>query len=270
MIITQADYLSETVASDSLNAAQRIKPTTNAEVEALTAFMKLPYHHQKRTLDFLSKSLSAHDDGDGVPSSDAKRNRASLKPGGGTTSSGDVKMNKLKKETEELMKELFDTPELQQKAINLWNETIESRSAAQALADLFEINPHFSLLWKPDSYLEKVEIWSRRVEQLEQACLEVGEENQMIREQMMRNEIGRRLEEEALYSPPSQRRRSMHNIADDLEGVDEDNIYLLETGDHVGDPRMNARKAYLEQTTAHTDMSSAKNYLVETWRAFEN
>jgi hypothetical protein len=105
MILTVREYLQlqeATPAADTLHDAQKTKPTATAEVEALAAFQKLKPEHQKRTLDYLQKSL----DGDsndawahaGIPFGTAEKNRASHRPGGGTTSAGDLKIKKLKKE----------------------------------------------------------------------------------------------------------------------------------------------------------------------------
>ena len=269
------DQLDEEIATQaSLTSFSKNAKGNDAAAHAVEVLMKLAPSERAKHISDLERSLRSHKSGDGVEDGTDVKSRASLKD---HPSKNKNSLAHLKKKMTVRMKDFFPevSEQMREQFATMFVESIDristSRSAAQALADLFESNPHFSLLWKPESYLEQVEIWSQRVEQLEQACLEVEEENQMIREQMMRNEIGRHLEEEALYSPPSQRRRSMHNIADDLEAVDEDNRYLLgETSYHAGDARMNARRAYLEQTTAHTDISNAKNYLVETWELAKN
>ncbi len=102
-MITEREYLGETISTQqSLKDYPHNNKNRDAANRAAEIMMHLNADERALHLDFLEKSLSAHDSGDGVPDGDAKRNRASLKPGGGTTSSGDVKMNKLKKETEEL------------------------------------------------------------------------------------------------------------------------------------------------------------------------
>lgn len=100
--------------------ASRIIQKNNASDEKRwLAFNKLGAEEQK---DFLTKALRAHNSGDGVPDGSAEKGRKSLRPGGGTTTAGDIKMKELKEELELLMAELFPefTPELQQKMSELF------------------------------------------------------------------------------------------------------------------------------------------------------
>ena len=74
--------LRETAAADSLKRATKTKPTTDAEVDALSVAMKLNTDQKQRHIDYLQKSLSA--DGNDAwkkADGDAKRGRRSQPTG---------------------------------------------------------------------------------------------------------------------------------------------------------------------------------------------
>jgi hypothetical protein len=256
--------LRETAAADSLKSATKTKPTTDAEVDALSVAMKLNTDQKQRHIDYLQKSLSA--DGNDAwkkADGDAKRNRDSLLPKGGTTSAGDVKLQKkkkLKKEIDDKLGKEF-SEEFREQAVDLFVEAVE-RNSCEALfelvSQLLNNDPSLSLAFADDATLDICQAYSERIEELEDLC----EAAEFERDMLMRE--AQSLSEEALIYVVPKRRRSSHNIAEDLESVDPDSMLMGETSHEHMDPAMRKRISYLEQA-ARNEVSPAQ-HLVETWK----
>ena len=266
--------LTETTASDSLKDYPHNNKDKNAAAHTLEAFQKLAPEHQN---DFLEKALKDSDVWKKADiSGDAKRNRDSLKPGGGTTSAGDHKMPKLKKEElEQLMKETFGcTDEDLEKFTTIFHDAVEARaetvSIVNKLAEMvFVDHPEFALLLPhsddDNDDLVIADALAMRVEELEDQLAYVENENDQLRES--RREM-RGLSEEALYSAPAKPKRSRRSISETgFNEPNEDNRVLMETENQPNQPT-GAMKSYLnvlERTTRNVDHHKSMD-LVEAWK----
>ena len=236
-----------TTAAASLEQATKSKPNTTAEVDTLASFMKLPREHQKRTIDFLAQSLDFDKgDGDGVPNGTAAKNRKGLKdyPESNKKSLADAK-----KDLKEVWPEM--TEEVQAKIEAAFEAAVSKASARAAIIDLLTDNPELQLAFADDGTIDVVEQMAHRINELEEAILEVEYDSYQIREAREAEMMA----EKTLFAPPSaasahRPRRSSRNLSQDFE-PDESNSWLLETDQHqhqhISDPRMAARAAFLQQ-----------------------
>jgi hypothetical protein len=263
--LTKAELDEEIASQQSLKTYVKDAKGVDKAARALEVFQKLAPDAQADHLRWLEQSLRSHKDGDGAPDA-SKRNKDSLRPDGGIHS-GDNKMPKLRKETEALMKEVFDTPELQQKALDLFTETAKGK-AADVIASLFDENTLYSLMFceEDDPIIEAIEYYANRIDELESGISELIQENAWMKEAAE----AEALHEERLYvmaASNNSRRRSSRNLSEDFE-ADPDNAFLLEDGErhHVGGP-MAARVAYLNNTTRNVDQHKPTPIegLLEVW-----
>jgi hypothetical protein len=269
--------LDETLASETLKNQTKSKSPKKTDLEAATrAMLKLNPEDRERVAKELC-GLSSHEGGDGVGDV-AKKNRDSLRPGGGTTS-GDKKMPKLKiKEVDAFLESSLGpdlSPEFKERASEVFHAAISKASARAALEEIFNSDPIFSLLFADDEQIDVAQGLAERIEYLQGVCEELEQENQSLREENMRREIAemQTIREEVLIkSDPLNRRSPSHNLQDDLEGVDESNRALLgEAGDdqRINDPKMRQYAAALHRSTStYVDHSPAKP-LIETFQAFK-
>lgn len=253
----EADYIPSQKSLKSYPEKNKGPKKTDLD-KAMLAMSKLEPEHQQALHDFLAQSLAAHK-GDGVSADDAKRNRDSLGPGGGTTSSGEVKMKTLKKVVAETFPNYSE--EIRDQLVEVMSKTIGVASAREYLQEVFDSDPVFQLMFANDETIDAVTMLSDRIVALEESIAILEDTKRELQEATMLRQI----QEEALYDTPRRRRHSSHNIADDLEGVDEDNHYLMEDGGghHGISKEMAARVSYLERTAR--DTVSPSQALRETW-----
>lgn len=259
--------LNEISASDTLKNAQQPKKSTTATAKALELFMRLSPDQQQQHLDYLERSLSG-DDNDVWKNSnvgDAKRNRDSLRPGGGTSSAAEIEMKKLKKEElEELMAELFPefSPELQNKFAELFASSVGAL-LRQKILELFVDYPEFALAFG-DKSMDHVESLLLRISELEDGIADVEEENEMLEAGLV--ELQRqRLSEEALFATQQHKRAKRSLDMDDY--LDPENIRLMDEQQQqrATDPAMAARLRYIEASIPANAGEHAVQGLLETW-----
>jgi hypothetical protein len=158
-------------------------------------------------------------------------------------------------------------------ATDVFERAVGKHSAKMALVEMLTDSPHLRLLMQEAEAIDASEFLANHIIELEESIAIVEAENAMlISEAQHRHST---LHEEALFAQPKQQtwRRSSRNLQDDLEGVDESNVVLMEASGprrHHGDAKMNARADYLIQTMQNTDVVPDKQYLVETWSKIEN
>ena len=190
-------YSEQSMAEDSIKRAQqkllqeaniptqnslRDYPSKNAkdEIEALVSFHRTPNDQQKkRHLEFLQKALSAETN-DAWRKSDntnAKRNRDSLRPGGGIHS-GDHAMPKKGTVADELakreavknaIKETFgiDDDDVQRFA-DLFKSAVSSKRLSQALREIVREDKTLSLAFATDEQIDLVDALATTIETLEE------------------------------------------------------------------------------------------------------
>ena len=258
-------YSEQSMAEDSIKRAQqkllqeaniptqnslRDYPSKNAkdEIEALVSFHRtLNDQQKKRHLEFLQKALSAETN-DAWRKSDntnAKRNRDSLRPGGGIHS-GDHAMPKKGTVADELakreavknaIKETFgiDDDDVQRFA-DLFKSAVSSKRLSQALREIVREDKTLSLAFATDEQIDLVDALATTIETLEENISLLENEQ----EYLLSLGGAEGLTEDVIYadarrqqhSSSSSRRRSLSE--EDLLGVDESNAGLFESEQHHG------------------------------------
>jgi hypothetical protein len=267
---SQSQSLNESIASQqTLKDKTKTQATTTAQAELLAQFMRLPIEHQKRALGLDDTDK----DNDDWGNSYASRNRASHKAGGGTSGAGDLEMKKLKTSVKESLGKEFSGEFAEQAESLFWNAVknkAKTVAAANKLAEMidesFADKPYLRLAFADDKTIDAVELLSNKIEELEEDLAILEEEHaRLIDEELARYHS---LEEETLFNtvtrPP---RRSTRNVAEDLEGVDPENRYLMEDGtrQHL-DPQMARYVQKLNETTRNVDVHTPNENLLEAWK----
>jgi hypothetical protein len=262
--------LQETVASDTLRAAQRTKPTTTKAARALEIFQKLAPDEQEAHLDWLEQPLKYHDSGDGVPDGTAEKNRASLK-----NAQKAKKTPKLKRaEIEAVIKETFGASNTQlDKFVDVFLEAVESRAETVAfgnkIRELFESIPYYSLMFADDETIDAVELLSDRINDLEEGLQYAAEERAILEQELLERQSA--LAEETLFNndAPSRSVAKRRSLDPDFT-FNEEGEFLMEDGTRqsqpVSDPKMRRYAEVLARTTRNVDVHTPNENLLEAWK----
>jgi hypothetical protein len=239
-------YLDETAAAASLTNAQRPKAPLNVQARSLEVFMKLASlapDKQAEHLDFLEKALKDSSVWKTAPDY-SEQNRTSLKDA-----------QKKKKPMPKLSKDIvsmFNSDEslsedFKERAIEVFENAVGVASARAFLLEVFESDPIFQLMFADDDIIDRCQLMSDRILELEASCRSIELENAML----MR-ESALIIDEEVLFpSSPRSTRRSSRNLSDDFE-ADIENAVLMSEESRQGQgqylsPAMARRAAFLQQ-----------------------
>jgi hypothetical protein len=259
-----------TPAGQTLKDKTKKQPDTTAQAELLAKFMRLPVERQKSLLGLDDTDRDNDDWGKNY----AARNRASHKAGGGTTSAGDLKMKKLR----DTIKEAFPgtSDELLDRFQTTFLEYVERWAASdkinEIIAEVFENEPIFNLVFASDETIDAVELLSARINELEEAIVEVEAENEELLDQQLQLH-SEMMGEEALYDaapprvPTARPRRSL----DPDFTFNENGEFLID--DNGGrsqhqrlDPKMARYVQKLNEVTRNADVHPANENLLEAWK----
>lgn len=203
-------------------------PNTTAEAAALAAFQKLPLHHQKRTLDYLSKTLRAHHD-DGVKDV-AGSNRAGLKDNAAhnANSLADIKRD-FKKFWPQVKESTLD------QMVEAYTSQVEA-GARSIILELLSSDPAARLAFANQETLDQVAAYCYHIEALEQAIIATEAENAELRDQKMFEEM-QQMHEDILYHQPASPAARRRSLQFEEPSADNANLMNEETTRHL-DPAM--------------------------------